>query len=216
MAAQIKFYAGEGATINELAGSGLGFFADSGFGASVSVGAWQGRTYITNNDGTVQGPECDNIKYVNPTSCIIGQTGTPILLRSIPNYMSTLNVRFTNDSAVKVQNAQFRIYDRVSINSPANGVTTAVYEVSHLDSGQTAIGSGGPGTPTSGGQHAWYMFPATGASPMSLTASPGISGTRISGSNTTQVRHDWYLSVSCSPDSIGSKLFAANVSLEFL
>jgi cytochrome c5 len=216
MAPAIGFYAGSDFAINDLAGSGLGFYGSGGFGASVLVSEWQGRTFITNSAGTAQGPEVDNCKYLNPTGVILGQAGSGIKLNQIPNYLATLNVRFTNDVPVKTQNVVVRTYDRSNIANPASGVTVAAYEVVHTGTGQTADGSGGPGTPTVSGQHGWVTMAATGMTTMALTASPGTSGLRPSGSNTTDTRHDWYLALSASPDSIGSKLFAGYVSLEFL
>ena len=70
MAAAINFYAGTDFNIQSLTGSGLGFYGSSGFGASVEVGAWQGRTYITNAAGTSQGPEADNVMFLNSASGI--------------------------------------------------------------------------------------------------------------------------------------------------
>ena len=51
--ASIDFYAGTTA-INNLSGSGLGFFGGS-FGQSVELNQWQGTTFITNGNGTTQG-----------------------------------------------------------------------------------------------------------------------------------------------------------------
>jgi hypothetical protein len=97
--ASINFLAGNGFTIQDLAGSGLGFFGDAGFGASVKVGEYQGRTFITNGAGTTQGPEADNVKYLNAGSGILGQAGSGIALTCIPNYQASLNVRFSNATA---------------------------------------------------------------------------------------------------------------------
>lgn len=217
MAPAIGFWAGTDFLVNDLAGSGLGFYGDSGFGASVQVSTWQGRTFITNANGTVQGPEADNCKYLNPTGVVLGQSGSGIGLNQIPNYLSTLNVRFTNDTAVRTQNVQLSIYDRTSPTNPASGVTTAVYEVSHLATTQTTTGSGGPGTPTISGAHAWKIFTTSTTGTMQMTSSPGTSGLRPSGSSTTDTRHDWYLALSASPDSIGSKTaYGVYISLEFL
>ena len=36
--------------------SGLGFYGSSGFGASVAVSAYQGKTFLTSPDGLTQGP----------------------------------------------------------------------------------------------------------------------------------------------------------------
>lgn len=207
MAAEITFWAGESANINNLSGSGLGFYGDGGFGASVQVGAWQGRTFITNSAGTAQGPEADNCKWVSSTGVILGQAGSGILLTQIPNYLASLVVKFSYDSPVRTQNATFRAYDRVSASNPASGVTLAAYNVIHPDSGQTATGSGGS---------TWTIFTPTGNTPMSLHASPGTSGLSPSGSNTVDDEHWWFIALSASPDSIGSKTFGGYISLEYL
>lgn len=205
--ATIKFYAGENTNIQELSGSGLGFYGAAGFGASVPVGEYQGRTFITDGNGTSQGPEADNVKFLNSQSGILGQAGTGIHLVCIPNYQATLNIRFTHSSAVKTQNAEVRIYDRSNINNPASGVICKVAEIIHPNQTQNNSGSG---------DREWLT--AAGSSvPVPLVASPGASGFRPNGVNTTDQRHDWYLAISASPTSIGSKTkFGLYASLEYL
>lgn len=206
MAAEINFFAGESFAINNLSGSGLGFYGDGGFGRSVAVGQFQGRTFITNAAGTDQGPEVDNVKFLNTGSGILGQTGSGVALLNIPNFQSTLNIRFTNDIAVNVQNAQLRIFDRIDINRPASGVTTKVVEIIHPSLLQTETGSG----------DAVWATPA-GSSFVPFVDSPGASGLSPAGINTTDKRHDWFASLSASPDSIGSKTqYSAFFQLEFL
>ncbi len=205
MAASINFYAGENFLIYHLSNSGLGFYGTA-FGASVQVGEYQGRTYITNSNGTAQGPEADNVKYSHPNSGILGQTGSGLNLLNIPNYQSTLNIRATFDTAVKTQNAEFRIYDRSNINNPASGVTCKVAEIIHPSVLQSVNGSG---------DTAWITAAGSGV-PVPLVASPGVSGERQAGANTSATQHDWYLAISASPDSVGSKtLFGGYVSLEY-
>lgn len=216
MAATITWHAGEGFNTQAIVGSGLGFYGAAGFGASVEVGSWNSRTFITSSGGSALGPEVDNCKYDTVTGVVLGQTGTAIALNKIPNYQATVNPRFTFDSPVRVQNAAFRTYDRVSIANPASGVTVAVYECVHPGETQDPTGSGGPATPTVSGAHAWYMMYPTGTTPMTLTPSPGTSGLSPSGSGTVDSRHDWYLALSCGPDSVGSKLFAGWLALEYL
>lgn len=210
MAANIDFLAGTDFTINSLSGSGLGFYGDAGFAASVSTGSWQGRTFITNGAGTSQGPECDNIKYLNIGSGIIGQTGSGVALDHIPNYQSTLNLRFTNDVPVQTQNAKLYIYDRVSINNPASGVTTKVAEIIHPSISQLVTGSG---------DTTWLTPAGTGVI-VSMAPSPGPSGLYAgNGSNSTwkDTQHDWYVAISASPDTIGSKTqFGLLFSVEYL
>ena len=204
--AAINFFAGENFVINDLSGSGLGFFG-GGFGFSVEVGAWQDATFITSANGTSQGPQVDNIKFLNAGSGIINTAGSGIGLTSIPNYQGTLNIRFTHSSAVKTQNAKLRIYDRSNIINAASGVTTKVAELIHPDIIQNNNGSG----------DTTWNTPAGSAVIMDLVASPGMSGQRPNGSETSADRHDWYTAISASPDSIGAKtLYGLYVELEYL
>lgn len=193
--ATITFHAGEGFTISELNGSGLGFFGTSGFGASVPVGEYQGTTFITDGNGITQGPQADNVKYLNAGSGILNAGASGIGLKRIPNYQSTLNIRFTHGTAVKTQNAELRIYDRTSINNPPSGVVCKVAEIIHPSNLQTVTGSG----------DSQWITPAGSAVVVDMVDSPGMSGQRPNGANTTSTRHDWFAILSAMPDSIGSK-----------
>lgn len=205
--AQFDFYGGEDFTVNSISsGSGLGFFGD-GFGVSLGVGLYNSRTFITNSNGTSEGPEVDNIKYTASNSGIIGQAGSSVLLTQIPNYKSTLNARFTHPTAVKVANTEFRIFDRNNINSPASGVTCRVAELIHPDTAQNNNGSG---------DATWITAAGSGVV-VDLVDSPGTSGLSPSGSNTTDTRHDWYLAISVSPDTVGAKTnFGGYISTEYI
>lgn len=208
MAFNIAFLAGQDFTIQDLAGSGLGFYGDSGFAASVKVGFWQGRTFITNSAGTTQGPEVDNVKYLNAGSGILGQAGSGIALTCVPNYQATLNIRSTNDTAVQVMNGLVYIYDRVSINNSPSGVSCAVAEIIHPN---TTQGNSGSGDTT-------WAFPAGTGVTLSLSPSPGVSGLYAgNGSNSTKTdtQHDHYLAISASPNTIGSKTFGLYVDVEY-
>lgn len=203
--AQISFYAGEGFQINNLAGSGLGFYG-GGFGYSVPVGEYQDTTFITNANGTAQGPQVDNIKFLNNNSGIVNGASSGVHLRAIPNYLATLKINFNHNSPVKTQNVMARIYDRNNINNDPSGVTFKVAELVHPDQTQTLNGSG---------SNAWVTLHGSG-SMLQLTSSPGLSGLRPNGAETMSTDHDWYLAITGSPDSVGSKLAALYVELEYL
>jgi hypothetical protein len=210
MAVTISFHA-DGYQINDSMGSGLAFFADTGFGASIKVGEYPGRTFISNGAGTTQGPEVDNVKFANSASGIIGQSGSGVALTAVPNDKATLNVRATSDGgAVQVQNAKVYIYDRVNKANPPSGVTCKAAEIIHPDPVQNNNGSG---------DSAWINAAGTGL-PLDLAPSPGISGLYAgNGSNSTRAdtRHDWFVALSPSPDSIGSKTqFGLLAELEYL
>jgi len=202
MAESIDFYSNN----IEIGGSGIGFFGSAGFGSSVAVGEYQSSTYITNGNGTVQGAEINNVKYVHPSSGLSG--ASTLTLRNIPNYKATLNVRFTSTSPVKTQNVQVRIYDRSNINNSPSGVTTKVAEIIHPSTSETGLLGSGSST--------WSTLAGSGTI-LSLANSPGSSGLSPSGVNTVDTRHDWYLALSASPDSIGSKTqYGFWIQLEYL
>lgn len=192
--AQISFYAGENFAINNLAGSGLGFYG-GGFGYSVPVGEYQDSTFITDSNGTSQGPQVDNVKYQNAQSGILNGASSGINILNMPNYLASLNIRFTHSTAVKTQNAKLRIYDRLSINNNPSGVTCKVAELVHPSTSQLVTGSGST----------TWSTPTGSSVVLSATSSPGISGQRPNGANTSATDHDWYFGISASPDSIGSK-----------
>ncbi len=208
MAAAITFYTNN-QLIPHTTGSGLGFFGAGGFGTSISVGDWNGRTFVCASNGSSQGAEGNSVAWANTGSGIIGQAGSGVGLKNIPNYQSTLQIRFTYDSAVQVQAGKLYGYDRTSINNPPSGITFRAAEAIHPSTSQLVVGSG---------DDTWTTLQGTG-SYLTLANSPGASGHYAgNGSNSTRAdsTHDLYVNLTASPDSIGSKTFAALVSLEYL
>jgi hypothetical protein len=209
--ATITFWAGEGTNVNDLSGSGIGFYGPGGYGQPVVVGQFNDNTYITNATGdAVDAVKVDNVKYVHPSSGQITGSDTRVL-REIPNYLGTLNIRFTNGSAVKTQNAQLRIYDRIDENVAPVGVQAKVAVLIHPGSTQTPAGSGDLTWQTPGGSGSivnWSAFPAG--------ISPGSGGLSPLGSNTSDTIHDFFCAISVMPTSIGGKPFGLAFSTEFL
>lgn len=201
MAAAINFFAGENFGINNLAGSGLGFYG-SIFGQAVQIGSYQDTTYITNSNGTNQGPICDNVKFTATSSGNVNSV-SGLNLKEIPNHLSTLNIRLTNDTSISTQNGKIYIYDRINKNNPPSGVTAKIAELVHP---WTTV------LPSGSGSSSWTTAAGSGST-LSLSNSPGRSGL-IPGAAT---QHDWYIALSSSPDSIGSKTsFGLWIECEFL
>lgn len=223
--ASIDFYAAG----NTIATSGLGFFGGS-FGQAVEINQFQDTTFITDSAGTLQGAAVNNIKYYTDTKAfapgIVEATG----IHRIPNDKATLNVRFTHSSAVRTQNCKLRIFDRVNKDFAASGVITRVAELLHTSASYDVEGSGdttwygsatGAGSPNPSDRLAAGTNTVGGSGiVVPLAQSPGPSG-HYAGNGTANTgqytQHDWYLAISASPDSIGSKTqYGLYVELEYL
>lgn len=217
--ASIEFRVNEGLTgpdsvINQgnqgLTGSGIGFFGAAGALSSVRLNEYQDRTFICNAAGTSTSTEIDNVKYTHSASGLISRGGvdeSSYALQNIPNYKSTLNVRFSHDTPIKTQNAKIQVYDRVSTSNGPSGVVCQVASIIHPETSTGVLGSG---------SSSWIQ--ASGStSALTCHTSPGESGLSASGSNTQETQHDWYIAISSSPTSIGSKTdFGLYFSVEYL
>lgn len=235
--ASIAFYAGNTA-VNHLSGSGLGFFGGS-FGQSVELNTFQSTTFITDGNGSTNGGATNNNKYYSDTLASVQWATPPTGLKYIPNSKATLNIRFTNATAVRTQNCKMRIFDRVNKNHPASGVITRACEFIHPATSTSVEGSGDSvwwGSASSTGADAQgaiqgspnpsNRLPAgtntVGGSGIyvPLSQSPGPSGQHAgdgSGNTRQYTQHDWYVGISASPDSIGSKTqYGLYVELEYL
>lgn len=201
--AVFNFLAGENFTIQDLGGSGLGAYGPGGFGSSVRVGEYQDNTYITDSTGAIAGPKADNVKWVHPNSGELAGDDVRVL-RDIPNSLATLAIKFSHTTPVKVQNTQVRIFNRSNIDVPAVGVTVKVAELIHPWDDTSSLGSGDTSWSNLGGSGG-VIGGVTYDAPLSLVDSPGVSGLSPSGTNTESTEHWWYLAVSMSPDTIGSK-----------
>jgi hypothetical protein len=139
--ATLTFYGGGGPyAIANVLNSGIGFFG-SNFGNSVSVGSYQDTTFILSADGSSNGGQINNVKYINSMSGAINGASA-ILVNRIPNYLGTLHVSFTNDTSVRTQNSKLYIYDRTNINSDPSGLICRIVELLKPDTNQSLSSSG--------------------------------------------------------------------------
>lgn len=225
--------------IGSSAGSGLGFFG-GGFGISVPVNQYQDSTYVTNANGTASGIKCSNVKYAGDSTAYVQGETSETGLSGVPNIAAPLNIRFEHDEGVRVQNCRLRIFDRQDISKHASGVVTQVYEVRHPHP-VIGVNFGSNRGPLKlrgvANDHEWTQFSQGFAmADMILTPGPGPSGLNTSsdeilatgdgthfnyisksGESCRATRHDWYLALSASPGSIGSKTdFGLYFTLEYL
>jgi hypothetical protein len=205
--AEVKFYAGEGYEINNAAGSGLGFFGANGFGYAIQAGTWNQTTFITNENGTTEGAEVDNLKWVSATGVVYGSEGTHRRLTEIPNDKATLNIQFTHTSAVDVQNAELRAYDGTNVDNAPSGMEIRGFEIIHPDITYTNTGSG----------DVYWTAMSGSVGILSLSNSPGPSGIYASsGHEAPATEHSWFNGLALSPSTIGSKTGKMCFSMEYL
>lgn len=203
--AQISFFGDQ--TIEIPSTSGIGLYGST-FGSSVAVGSYQTRTFITNSTGTTEAPEIDNTRKVSASGVVVGSygDGSGIHLKQLPNYLATLNIRFTHSSAVQTTNTKLYGYDRVSIDNAPSGIELYAAAIVHPNLVQDMTGSGSA---------AWVQLTGSG-SYLTLTGSPGTSGYSPNGTGTSDTRHDYFAAVSATPTSVGAKLAGLYLSLEYL
>ncbi len=192
----------------------LGFYGDDGFGDPIELGEYNGRTFLTNSAGTSQGIECDNCKLTGDgawtggggiSGVIVGQIGDGIGIQSLPNYQATINVRFTNASEMRTQNASILVHDGDEVNAPT-GLNVYGAEIIHSGVIQDDTGIG---------DNVWLLLDGAG-SELGLVEAPGTSGFSQDGPATIDRRHDWYVAMSVTPTMPSNRLFYFTISLEYL
>jgi len=190
---------------------GLGFYGNDGFNAPILIGAYNGRTFVTNQDGTVEDFECNNNKKISTTGVINGQTGSGISLISLPNNLATINIRFEYPTEIRTLSGKFYIFDGTltdgipNINNDPSGLTCYCAETRKQSVIQEADGLGDTD---------WVDV--HGSTFLELISSPGTSGLRPNGSLTLDTRHDWFIALSATPVLFGDKQFAMYFETEFL
>jgi hypothetical protein len=184
----------------DITSSGVGAFGSGGFGVSVPVGEYQGSTYVTNSSASLQGPALNNIKYVTSASGLLNGS-TLLNLRAIPNSQSTFEIRIASDVAIQIQNARLYVTERASTTGMPAGMTIQAAEIDHTGSNQVNDGLGNTSWAAIGGS-GFYL---------ALGNSPGPSG-MTSGAS---VLHSYYIAMSLSPNSVGSKTATARFQAEF-
>ena len=216
--AELYFYAGEDFQIAHAAGSGIGIFGAGGAGYSISVNEYGDTAYITSTDGQTVFAQIDNVKWIS-ASGYEGAGSVSGWLDALPNYLTTLNVRFTHGSAVRVQNVRLRGYYDTIATEPSGIIIQAAEIVHPLETAEPpASPSGWP----------FWMSLSGSTNVLWLANSPGMSGhyacgqeqtqqNETHGSNRTDTRHDWFVALSVSPQTVGSKVGnRIYVELEYL
>lgn len=210
--ATLRLYAGEDTLVSTS--SGIGFFGTNGFGAPISIGSYNDRTFVTNASGTIEGFECNNNKYNGLSGVIHGQGGSGILLQELPNELATINIRFTHGSAIYCQNAKLWIFDG-SFNGdtarkerPVQNINFYAAEIRHRSrlQSETSVYS----------DSSWSNVSSSGSNYIGFVNSPGSRGVRTGGFEELSTRHDWYAALTCTPTQLGDKQFGMTFETEYL
>jgi len=203
--ARIDLYVAE-TDIKISTGRAIGFFGPDGFGDPLSLNEFNGRTFVTNTGGSIAYEECDNCRRISSSGVIIGQIGNGINLQNLPNYLSTINLRFTHPQDVLVQNARLIAFDGTDPDVAPTGIDVYGAEIIHTSRLQSVTGTG---------DTVWTKMEGTSQS-LTLVDSPGISGISPFGPATTDTRHDWYVALSVCPTTPGDKNFSFRSDIEYI
>jgi len=187
-------------------GEALGFYGYNGFGSPLSLNEFNGRTFVTNIAGSIAYEECDNCRRTSASGVIIGQTGSGINLQNLPNYLATINLRFTHPQPVLIQNARLIVFDGSDTGNAPTGLNVYGAEIIHTSKLQTDTGTG---------DSVWTLMQGS-VTQLNLVDSPGTSGISPLGPATTDTRHDWYVALSASPTTPGDKTFSFRIDLEYI
>ncbi len=198
------YYAETDVKINT--GEALGFFGSEGFGDPLSLGEYNGRTFVTTTNGSTPYEECDNCRKISSSELIVGQEGSGINLRNLPNYLATINLRFTHPQAVLVQNIRLIAFNGTDQDVSPSGLDVYGAEIIHTSRFQSVTGVG---------DASWLKMQGSGV-PLNLVDSPGISGISPLGPATADVRHDWYVAFSVTPTVPGDKTFSFRADVEYI
>lgn len=123
-------------SVASLSGSGLAFYGATA-GSSVTIGEYQGSTFVASSDGSTYTDATSNVKFQTTSTypsgkCVLDAgpgSATETGLTGVRTMYGTLGIEFNHSSEVTVKNCQLRIYDRNNINYPASGVNTKVAEI---------------------------------------------------------------------------------------
>jgi hypothetical protein len=185
MATTIEWAGGDGANAIVPAESGnndtLGFFG-AGFGFSIRVGEWNQSSFVTNDNGTTNFGQVPNLRFANTSGTFVAGETVARELLEVDNDEATLRIRLNTDSSVQTQNASFRAFDRLSINSNPSGVTIRAAEIDK------------PNPSVRGSGDTFWTTIAGSGSTLALADQTAASSV-----------HDWYLAITASPTSIGEK-----------
>jgi len=187
-------------------GEALGFFGPEGYGDPLSIGEYNGRTFVTSTDGDTPYEECDNCKKISSSGVVIGQTGNGINLRNLPNYLATINIRFTHPQEVLVQNARLIAFDGNDQAVAPVGLDVYGAEIIHTSRLQSDTGVG---------DTSWLKMEGSGVQ-LDLVDSPATSGISPLGPASLDTRHDWFVALSVTPTTPGDKTFSFRAELEYV
>lgn len=186
MALVIRWQGGDNATtISE--GSRIGFFGTN-FGDSIVLDTYQDKTYVTNDDGTVNSGELPNIKYVANEPGMGNPAGTgPATITTFTSDQCTLHISLTSGSTSRIQAIKLIAYSGSLEVGPAGGLS--------------AVGT--PNVTIVGfelGDTDWTVMSGS-AQPLMLTPYSGAA---------VKVTHDYYIGLSAQPQVAGINV---NISL---
>lgn len=190
----------------DTSGYALGFYGPKGRLDNVEIDDWQGSSFLVDKGGTEGEVHVRNTKFSTSKTAYLDGSSSSTVLRNIPNFLATLNIRFLHTEDIFISYASCKFYDGIDTANQPAGLDIRVAEIRHPG----LLQNDDSGT----GYKNWQDV--GDGSEFILKQSPGTLGVK---SNSVGYwvddQHDWYLAISVSPDDIGSRTFGLQVQIEY-
>jgi hypothetical protein len=203
-----EYNAASGIQYTDLGTDILGF-AGTGINFRIKINSFPDNTNVLNPKTYRSKYSATNIsRYSSGSGSITSQyLSANLPLQKIPNWSSTLNIRFGNatgatnydvtSAVITASGAIYSIPEYGDINAKPNSVMLYAAEICHTSTSTGVVGSG---------VSSWSSFTAASTGYVSLVRNPGPSGsTAAVGSTGVPAKvHDWHIALTISPLSLNS------------
>jgi hypothetical protein len=184
-------------------------FAGTGINFRIKVNSFPDITNVLNPKTFKRTASANNVSFYSAGSGLVSNEyfNSPLTLTKIPNWSSTLNIRFGDPTGatsyditsalVTASGASVVVPEYGDINTKPNSTTIYVAEICHTSTSTGVVGSG---------VSAWSLFVAASTGSASLVRNPGPSGltAQVGSTGVPSNIHDWHIALTIKPLTLNS------------
>jgi len=197
-------------------------FAGTGINFRIKVRSFPDYTNVLNPKTFRRSSSANNITRYSSGSGFVTNDylNSPLPLVNIPNWSSTLSIRFGNPTGVTAYDitsavitasgATYSVPEYGDVNTKPNSTLIYSAEICHTSTSTGVIGSG---------VSSWSSFTAASTGFVSLVRNPGASGStaKVGSTGVPSNIHDWHIALTITPLSLNSiPLIPLSCIIEYL